>query len=55
MQVYVDGQLNAKLVGEINEYYKETWKDTYHFIDDSWVFISTAVFEWRCPGFYTIN
>jgi hypothetical protein len=54
-QIYVDGQLNTKVVGEINEYYKETWKDTYHFIDDSWVFISTAVFEWRCPGFYTIN
>jgi len=47
--------LRYKLVGEINEYYKETWLDVYEYIDDSWVLSSTSESEWICPGFYQID
>jgi len=52
---FYDGQLRYKLVGEINEYYKETWLDVYEYIDDSWVLSSTSESEWICPGFYQID
>lgn len=51
---YNDGQLQSKSIGEINEYYQETWSDWYEYINDSWVFMFTTEYEMTCPGFEQI-
>ena len=48
------GIIFAKVVGEINEYYKDVMRDFYSYENGNWNLNTNDVFEYECPGFEQI-